>query len=50
MVEIKDGKLAPSARKLTPGELEFKSKVESVNCKYWVIESVDDAINMINSK
>lgn len=49
MVEIKDGNKPKSARKLTKGELEFKSKVESVGCKYWVIESVDEALSMINS-
>ena len=49
MVEIKDGKLPPSARKLTQGELDFKAKVESVNCKYWVVESIEDAIKMLNS-
>ena len=49
MVEIKDGSLSPSQRKLTPGELQFKAKIESVNCKYWVIESVEDALAMLNS-
>jgi hypothetical protein len=49
MVEIKDGKLPPSARKLTEGEQEFKAKIESVGCKYWVIESVEDAISMLES-
>jgi hypothetical protein len=48
-VEIKDGKLPPSARKLTEGEQEFKAKIESVGCKYWVIESVEDAVSMLNS-
>jgi hypothetical protein len=49
MVEIKDGNKPLSARKLTEGEQEFKSKIESVGCKYWVIESVDDAISMLES-
>jgi hypothetical protein len=49
MVEIKDGSKPISARKLTEGEQEFKSKIESVGCKYWVIESVDDAISMLES-
>jgi hypothetical protein len=48
-VEIKDGSLPPSSRKLTPGELDFKAKIESVGCKYWVIESVEDAVSMLNS-
>lgn len=49
MVEIKDGSKPKSARKLTQGELEFKSKVESVGCTYWVIESVEDALLMLDS-
>ena len=48
-VEIKDGSKPISARKLTEGEQEFKAKIESVDCKYWVIESVDDAISMLES-
>lgn len=46
-VEIKDGKLPPSARKLTEGEQEFKAKIESLGCKYHIIESIDDAIKML---
>lgn len=48
MVEIKDGLLPPSGRKLTPGELEFKQKAESVGCTYHVITSIDEALEMIN--
>ena len=47
LVEIKDGNLPPSARKLTKGEQQFKEKVESVGVKYHVITSVDEAISMI---
>jgi hypothetical protein len=53
MVEIKDGNKPLSARKLTEGEQEFKSKIESVGCTYWIIESIEDALNMLqenNSK
>ena len=49
-VEIKDGNLPPSARKLTKGEQQFKEKVESVGVKYHVITSVDEAILMIEQK
>ena len=52
-VEIKDGSKPLSARKLTEGEQEFKAKIESVGCTYWIIESIEDALNMIqenNSK
>ena len=48
MVEIKDGELSTSARKLTKGELEFKQKAESVGCTYHVITSIDEALEMIN--
>jgi hypothetical protein len=47
MVEIKDGSKPLSARKLTEGEQEFKAKIESVGCTYWIIESVEDALNML---
>jgi len=50
LVEIKDGSLAPSARKLTKGEQQFKEKVESVGVKYHVITSVSEAILMIEQK
>ena len=46
-VELKDGLLPPSARKLTEGEKYFKAKLESVGCKYWVINSIDEALGMI---
>ena len=48
IVEIKDGLLPPSARKLTEGELKCKEKFESVGVKYHVIKSIDEAIDMIN--
>jgi hypothetical protein len=47
IVEIKDGELPSSARKLTGGELEFKQKAESVGCVYHVITSIDEALEMI---
>jgi hypothetical protein len=49
MVEIKDGELPPSARKLTEGELRCKSLVEGVGCAYNVINSVQEAIDLIES-
>lgn len=33
--------------KLTKGELICKGELESVNVKYWVIYSIDDALKMI---
>jgi len=45
-VEIKTDK----KNKLTPGELECKELIEGVGVKYWVITSIDEAIDMINEK
>jgi Holliday junction resolvase len=42
-VEIKQDK----KKKLTPGELECKELIESVGVKYWVIHSIDEALEMI---
>ena len=45
-VEIK----ADNKQKLTKGELECKADLESVNVNYWVIHSIDEAIQMIQSE
>ena len=45
-VEIKQDK----SKKLTDGELECKTDLESVGVKYWVIYSIDDALKMIGLK
>lgn len=42
-VEIKDGELIPSKRKLTDGEKEFK---ESWQGEWALVESVEDAIKL----
>lgn len=47
IVEIKDGKLPPSARKLTDGEIRCKELFESVGVSYNVIKSVDEALQLI---
>lgn len=46
IVEVKDGSLPPSERRLTEGEMKCKAKVESAGGKYWVIESDDDLLRM----
>ena len=48
IMEIKDGELPPSKKKLTPGELKFKESWKGGN--YYVVESVEDAIEIINNK
>lgn len=45
-VEIKDGLNS----KLTPGEQKCKEDLESMGVKYWIIRSVDEALEMINIK
>lgn len=47
IMEVKDGLLPPSARKLTDGELKCKESIESVGCKYNVVLSADEAIKII---
>ena len=47
IVEVKDGSLPPSARKLTDGEMKCKKLVESVGVKYHIITSVDEALKMV---
>lgn len=47
VVEIKDGNKPPSARKLTEGELKCKKGFESVGVTYHVINSIDEAIELI---
>ena len=46
-VEIKDGSKPKSQRKLTAGEEKCKEDLESVGVKYWIVYSIDDALEMI---
>jgi hypothetical protein len=46
-IEIKDGTLNPSARKLTEGELKCKAALESVGVNYNVVKSVDEALALL---
>jgi len=48
--EIKDGSLIPSKRKLRKGELTCKTNLESVGVKYWIINSVNEALEMIEKE
>lgn len=46
IVEVKDGSLPPSKRKLTPGEKLFKESWRGG--EYHIINSVDEAIDLLN--
>lgn len=46
IVEVKDGKKPPSQRKLTDGEQKFKDNWKGG--EYYIVESIEDAINILN--
>lgn len=46
IMEIKDGNKPPSQRKLTQGELKFKESWKGG--KYYIVNSVDEALKIIN--
>lgn len=46
-VEVKDGSLPPSKRRLSAGEEACKAALESVGVPYHVVTSVEEAINLI---
>ena len=47
IVEVKDGNKPPSQRKLTEGEQRCKYALESVGVTYHIINSVDEALKML---
>lgn len=47
IVEIKNGRLTRSARKLTDTESKRKAQVEAGGVPYWVIEDEEDALTML---
>lgn len=47
LIELKDGKKVPSARRLTPDEIEFKDGWKG---HYAVAESLDDVLAIIQVK
>lgn len=47
LVEVKDGSLFLSKRKLTPGEQKCKEEYEYVGVRIWLIESIEEALEMI---
>lgn len=46
-VEIKDGELPPSKRRLSEGEERCEKDLLSVGVAYWIINNVDEALQMI---
>lgn len=49
VAEIKNGKLPPSARKLTDNEERTRAKCESRGIPYLILTSVDQAVDLICS-
>lgn len=47
IIEIKDGRLVPSKRKLSDGENKCKTNFERVGVTYHIANSVDEALNII---
>lgn len=49
IIEIKDGTLSPSRRKLTPGEIKCKIAFERVGVTYHIANSIDEALFIITN-
>lgn len=47
IVEIKNPDHPPSKRTLTTGEQLCKDSIERAGAKYWIIHTVDEALDMI---
>ena len=47
IMELKDGDLPPSRKRLTDGEIKCKEDFEAVGIEYHVIESKEQAINLV---
>ena len=50
IMEIKDGNKTPSQRKLTDGEIQCKGNFEKVGVPYYVVCSIDDAIDIVSNQ
>ena len=48
-IEIKDGLKPPSQRLLTSGEIKCKNALEAVDVPYYVINSVEEMVHLLNS-
>jgi hypothetical protein len=49
-VEVKDGSKPPSARKLTPAQVEFHARAEAHGVTVHVVKDIDEAIDLIKSQ
>lgn len=49
MIEIKDGTKPPSARKLTPSQVEFHARAAANGVTVHVVKSIDEAIELVRS-
>lgn len=49
-VEVKDGSKPPSARRLTANERKAQAVYNSGGVPYFVVESVDDAMRLLNGE
>ena len=47
LLEVKDGSKPPSKRVLTPKELQAVKWVNSVGCQIYVVNSIDEAIDVV---
>jgi Holliday junction resolvase len=50
MVEVKDSRKPPSARKLTPAQTVFHVEWQRVGCKVHVITNVDEALALLGAR
>ena len=48
IMEIKDGSLPPSAKKLSTGEQSCKTKFNAVGVDYHIVENCSQAIDILN--
>lgn len=47
-IEIKNGKLSPSHRRLTQIERQFKHSIELRGVRLWILLNPEDALNLVN--
>lgn len=47
LLEVKDGSKPPSQRQLTQGELEAVRDYNNVGCQIYVVNNIDEAVDII---